>query len=132
MAQGEVVMRIYISGQISGRKTYRDDFSNAQTLLSIAYPYATILNPVLIAQANGLCDTNATWADFMLADLSELAGCTHIYFLNSWNVSFGAIIEWLFARRCGIKTIGVGDIGHLSHTDFSDIIRQLDSFTQDT
>ena len=97
--------KIYISGPITGVKEFRKNFDNAEKLLDLkGY---TVENPVKIGDrlhfpAN--FSKSDKYATYMRADLLALLGCTHIYMLDKWYNSRGAIIEYIVAKYAGLKS----------------------------
>jgi len=98
--------KIYISGPITGVKKYRKNFENAEKILDLkGY---TVENPVTIGDRLHFPRTfseSDKYATYMRADLLALLGCTHIYMLDKWYNSRGAIIEYIVAKICGLKVI---------------------------
>lgn len=82
------IMKIYISGPISGLKkeTYERRFAEAETYLR-GLNFETV-SPL----RNGLPDT-ASWNDHMMADLTLLAECDGIFLMKGWEKSKGCQIE---------------------------------------
>jgi len=50
-------------------------------------------------------DDEATWTDYMRADLKLLLDCDYIYMLDGWEDSKGARIERELAENLGIEEI---------------------------
>ena len=81
--------RIYISGGITGIKNYRENFETAENyLLNQGFE---VVNPVKISGPLSMRD-----------NLKELLCCTHIYMLDKWWMSKGAIVELIVAKVCGL------------------------------
>lgn len=91
-------MKIYISGRIKDNEHYVKQFAAAEARLKARDPLGTVVNPVTIAHVE-----NATYADFMRADLAALLECDAIYMLNGWEWSVGARLEHHVAALCGIQ-----------------------------
>ncbi|MDR3113401.1 MAG: DUF4406 domain-containing protein [Endomicrobium sp.] len=88
--------KVYISGQISGRKNYKTDFEKAERLLrKQGYD---VYNPA--RQTKG-----ATLRAIMLLDILNLTQCDYIYFLPTADSSEGSKIERTFAQYVGIKEL---------------------------
>ena len=86
-------MKIYISGAITNVPDYVDKFNHAQNVLTVKYPNATIINPVLIVKPDF-----ADWIDCMKADIKELVDCNTIYMMKGWQRSKGAMLEFIIAK----------------------------------
>ena len=91
---------IYISGQITGVENYQEIFKEAELMLKKQYEDAIIVNPAEIVGPPGM-----TWADYMSIDLVLLKHCTHIYRLDGWEYSNGAIVECNFAHALDLEVI---------------------------
>lgn len=88
--------RIYISGGITGIKNYKENFETAENyLLNQGFE---IVNPVKVGEKLG----SVSYPLYMRADLEELLHCTHIYMMDKWWMSKGAIVELIVAKVCGI------------------------------
>ena len=48
-------------------------------------------------------DVSADWTECMLEDIKQLSKCDVIYMLKGWEHSYGAQIEYLVAKKLGIK-----------------------------
>lgn len=48
---------------------------------------------------------NLTWGDYMAYDFLILNQCQYIFMLDKWEVSDGAKMENMFAKKCGITVI---------------------------
>ncbi len=103
------MMRIYLSGAVSGDPAYAEKFSRAATALRERYPGADVVNPILLVS-----DVDAIWqamdleaspCDYLLADLEELRNCTHIVRIADGIPSAGADIEIAFAKYAGIQIL---------------------------
>jgi hypothetical protein len=91
------VMRLYISGKITGNEKYKEEFSDARIKLENA--------------GYDVCDPAAfefpediPWADAMKYDIIEMLKCDGIALLASWEESKGACIEAKLAKDLGIVT----------------------------
>lgn len=47
------------------------------------------------------------WADFILRDLFFLRHCDYIYMMDGWEYSYGARVEYNFAKGAGIKILDI-------------------------
>lgn len=104
--------RIYVSGPISGIKNYIHNFEAAENyLLGQGFE---VVNPVKLPE-------QPNYALFMRQDIKELLCCTHIYMLDKWWMSKGAIVELIVAKVCGVV------ISYADEPDFFpvDMIRRL-------
>jgi hypothetical protein len=81
-------------------------------------PYLEIINPVKIADRvnESFKELNKRfsiipnhkklepqWADYMRMDLAYLVSCTHLVFLEGYQMSEGAMLEGFVAKKLGIK-----------------------------
>lgn len=90
-------MRVYISGRIKDYPEYEAHFARAEHLLRSRDRYETV-NPCTIAHVE-----NATYEDFMRADLAALLECDGIFMLHGWERSVGARCEHMVAAMCGLE-----------------------------
>ena len=91
------VTMVYISGQITGVKDYKQKFDEAEKILkSKGYE---VFNPASNFHEDW------TYANYMKFDIKHLLNCTHIYLLPGWEKSEGAKLEKLIADKCGIEVI---------------------------
>lgn len=100
--------RAYISGAITGVRKYKERFNDAEILLKHIGGYDSVVNPVDIANEINFpffTKDEDKYKVIMREDLKVLLTCTHIYMLNGWSKSKGAIIEMIVARICGIHII---------------------------
>ncbi len=90
--------RVYISGPITNNPNHFSQFLEAfGKLWKDGYnPF----NPCTIVLGD-----DATWADYMKADLHELLDCDAIYMLPGWQESRGAKIEHDLALSLGMVEI---------------------------
>jgi hypothetical protein len=96
--------RIYISGKISGlpEEEYKQRFKQAEEYL-LGKGYA-VYNPV---EASVIQETyqELGYAACLAKCIAMLRFCTHIYMLEGWESSNGAIAEKAFADAVGIDTV---------------------------
>ena len=93
--------KVYISGPITGVDFgNRFAFSSARAVLELCGYEAVDPSKVQL-------DDEATWADYMRADLKLLLDCDFIYMLEGWEDSKGARLERELAENLGIKEIGI-------------------------
>ena len=93
--------KIYISGKIKDlpRKECENKFSTIEKFLD--NQGFTPINPLKFKQ------TSPHWGDRILYDLNVLKECDGIWMLDNWkNDSNGAMVEYYFAKGCGIKIMG--------------------------
>lgn len=89
-----VVMRIYISGPITGRPDYREEFGRAER--ELRRRGHRVVNPARSLQPGW------TWHDYIRRDLRWLAICSGICLLPGWQHSAGARIELAHAISWGL------------------------------
>ena len=86
-------MKVYISGAITGTKDYMKRFSEAEEdLTRLGYE---VINP---AKANATLPKGTTHDEYMEMSFCMLDMCDAIYFLEGWENSLGANMEYGFAR----------------------------------
>jgi len=88
-------MKVYISGRIKDYPQYLQHFNRGCAFVSDAGHEP--VNPCEITQIE-----NATYEDFMKADLKALLECDAIYMLKGWERSVGARCEHMVAAMCGL------------------------------
>ena len=88
---------VYISGQITGKENYKHEFEYASDKL-IADGYK-VVNPAYIDDVM----PNASYEDYMKADMLLLGMCDTIYMLKGWEKSCGANREYGFALAKGME-----------------------------
>ena len=99
------LMKIYISGSISNNANYKQEFNDAENYLKDHYKSAIVINPVKIADALKMVNKNPTYNDYLIEDLKELSRCTHIYMLEGFRESDGAMTEFYFAQAIKLHFI---------------------------
>nr|DAT99699.1 MAG TPA: deoxyribosyltransferase [Caudoviricetes sp.] len=91
--------KVYISGPITGIDFgNRFAFSCARNALELCGYEAVDPSEVQLGD-------DATWADYMRADLKLLLDCDFIYMLEGWENSRGARLERELAENLGIEEI---------------------------
>lgn len=98
--------RVYISGPITGlsEKVYKNNFNSTELYLTgLGYD---VVNPVSYPEI-----PNGTWEEYMRRDIKLLCDCDYIYFLEGWQASDGASLEYVIAKNVGIKTLALDDNG---------------------
>ena len=122
--------KIYISGGITGVEDYKERFAAEEKVLEVkGYE---VVNPVkvgekLIEVFEG--EKNVPYCLFMRADLKALLECTHIYMLDNWYKSKGAIIEYIVAKVCGLKVVHQG-VRHIDFLPWSKVVILLSEVTK--
>lgn len=98
--------RIYISGQISGRrkKVAKRQFDEMELLLCAEG--AKVINPLSLDYPW----RRMQWIDYMEQDINALKECDAIVMLEGWHKSKGARIERTVAEILGIEIIAGSSI----------------------
>ena len=91
--------KVYISGPITGI-----DFGN-RFAFSCARNALELCGYEVVDPSEVKLDDEATWTDYMRADLKLLLDCDFIYMLDGWEDSKGARIERELAENLGIEEI---------------------------
>nr|DAJ69970.1 MAG TPA: deoxyribosyltransferase [Caudoviricetes sp.] len=91
--------KVYISGPITGI-----DFGN-RFAFSCARSALELCGYEVVDPSEVQLDDEATWTDYMRADLKLLLDCDYIYMLDGWEDSKGARIERELAENLGIEEI---------------------------
>lgn len=91
--------KVYISGPITGV-----DFGN-RFAFSCARSALELCGYEVIDPSEVQLDDEATWSDYMRADLKLLLDCDYIYMLDGWEDSKGARIERELAENLRIEEI---------------------------
>jgi hypothetical protein len=92
--------RVYISGPISGYDLAerKEAFASAANRFRRQGYY--VVNPMEIQLPK-----DASWSDYMRADIRALMDCDIIYMLSGWHASRGATIERNLAEELGMKVM---------------------------
>ena len=95
--------KVYLSGKISGleKEVYEKQFYSAEQFYKGCG--FEVVNPCRISDAILKNNPDASYEDFMQADLKALADCTHIAMLEGWETSKGAKRERAEAGRLGLE-----------------------------
>ena len=91
--------KVYISGPITGI-----DFGN-RFAFSCARSALELCGYEVVDPSEVQLDDEATWTDYMRADLKLLLDCDYIYMLEGWENSKGARLERELAENLGIEEI---------------------------
>lgn len=95
--------KVYISGPITGI-----DFGN-RFAFSCAHNALELCGYEVVDPSEVKLDDEATWTDYMRADLKLLLDCDFIYMLEGWENSRGARIELALAKNLRIKEIDLDE-----------------------
>ena len=87
-------MRIYISGPITGKRNYRDNFRSAERALKAAGH--EVINP---ARNNLIMPESTTHEEYMRICLQQESCCDAIFLLQGWEKSEGAREELKYALQ---------------------------------
>lgn len=93
--------KVYISGPITGV-----DFGN-RFAFSCARSALELCGYEVVDPSEVQLDDEASWADYMRADLKLLLDCDYIYMLEGWEDSKGARLERELAENLGIEEIDI-------------------------
>lgn len=96
------MMRVYISGKITGNPNYREEFGNAEQLLK--RQGFRPLNPTR-GEPDG-----KTWEHYMRRDIRKLSRCQGILMLDGWTDSRGATLEHKIAVALGMRVYVLSSI----------------------
>lgn len=107
--------KIYISGGITGRKNYLEQFNNAEKKFNKEYE---VFNPAKIdfyyrndnfhawwLRNKEYMSKKEIWCHYMRICIPELLKCKKIYMLKFWWLSKGAVIEYIIAKIMGLDII---------------------------
>lgn len=95
--------KVYISGPITGI-----DFGN-RFAFSCARSALELCGHEVVDPSEVQLDDEASWADYMKADLKLLLDCDFIYMLEGWENSRGARLERELAENLGIEEIDLDE-----------------------
>lgn len=93
------MLKIYISGKITGTTDYIQRFESAEKALS---KYHIVINP---SKVNAQLPKETTWEEYMKMSICMLEMCNAIYMLKGWEYSKGARLEYEFANSYNYKII---------------------------
>lgn len=92
------MMKVYISGKITGTTDYMERFERAEKALS----NNLVINP---AKVNAQLPEDTTWDEYMRMSMTMLKMCNTIYMLSGWECSAGASMEYDYAVEHNYKII---------------------------
>lgn len=95
--------KVYISGPITGI-----DFGNRFAFMA-ARCGLELCGYEVVDPSEVKLDDDASWADYMRADLKLLLDCDFIFMLEGWEKSRGARIELALAKNLRIKEIDLDE-----------------------
>ena len=90
------MIKIYISGKITGTTDYIQRFEMAEKVLS----KYIVINP---AKVNAQLPMETTWKEYMQMSMTMLKMCNAIYMLKGWEDSKGAVLEYNYALENNYK-----------------------------
>lgn len=93
------MLKIYISGKITGTTDYIQRFDSAEKALS---KYHIVINP---AKVNAQLPKETVWEEYMKMSMCMLEMCNAIYMLKGWEDSKGARLEYNYAVENNYKII---------------------------
>ena len=94
--------KVFISGPVSGIQFGECAKSFWDAEKKLANAGFSVFNPIIFADLPG---KGFSEADVMAMCITALGRCTHIYQLDGWENSDGAVTEWNYAKKCGIIPI---------------------------
>ena len=94
-------MKVYISGMISNCPNYMDNFLKAEQELRNK-GYDDVINPARV-MAN--FPPNTRYLEYMVMSLRLLDECDVIYMLDNFYNSYGARVEYLYAKSQGKEVV---------------------------
>lgn len=92
--------KIYISGKITGNKSFEHEFNATERALRTKCPELEIVNPVR------LCKASWCWMRCMAVCIKALISCSHICMIEGWQESKGARTELWIALLLGLEVWG--------------------------
>jgi nucleoside 2-deoxyribosyltransferase len=92
-------MLVYISGKITGKENYKDDFLKAECWLKLN-DYK-VINPAKLDEVL----PKLTYQQYMAIDYKLIELCDAIFMLDGWQKSKGAVAELSYAKTLGKKVL---------------------------
>lgn len=96
-------MKIYISGQISGKEDYKQVFESVEKELS--GQGFDVVNPCKLPH-----DHDKSYESYMKEDIRAMLDCDVIYLIRGWQESPGATLEYEVASKCGLHIMYGGEL----------------------
>ena len=93
--------KVYISGPITGV-----EFGNRFAFMAASCGLE-LCGYEAVDPSDVKLDDEASWSDYMRADLKLLLDCDYIYLLEGWEDSKGARLEHELAERLGIEQLDI-------------------------
>lgn len=90
-------MIVYISGQVTNKENYKEDFAIAENWL--------IKNGYIPINPTRLEVFNLTYEQYLILDYELIKMCDGIFMLDGWQNSKGACAELLFAKSLSKKVL---------------------------
>ena len=96
-------MKMYVAGQITGDKNYKEKFRNAsRKLIKCGYE---VFSPAVLPNY-----PDVSHEDYMHICKAMIDVCDAVYFLKDWQQSEGAKVEFDYAREKGkFRYFEIGD-----------------------
>ena len=86
-------MKIYIAGKITNNENYKEQFKQKE--LELKLQGHTVINPTILS------DIPLEHDEYLHINKAMIDVCDAVYFLNNWQDSKGAIIEYAYAGKKG-------------------------------
>lgn len=90
--------KVYLSGRITGTEDFVERFNMYENVLKIQGYH--VINPLKLNHKK-----NATWLEYIITDITALAGCDAIALMPDWQQSAGCRIEFEVAQKLGLQSI---------------------------
>lgn len=89
--------KIYISGPVTGIPDLNAPAFNSEAAWYRALGHE-VVNPIDVKLGQ-----DATWLDYMRADIKLMMDCDRIHMLPGWQASRGAVVEYNLAVALGLE-----------------------------